>query len=364
MTAPVDPSVAGHEEHEEHDEGGHGLEITRRKVLAFAAFFLLAIVGLYLLIPQITGMDETWSKLQDGRPEWLFAAFVLSVVSYGGYVMTFQGVFTRAGARLDLRESYQITMAALAASRVFAAGGAGGIALQAWALRRAGLGKRTVADQSVAFLAITYVVYIVALLIGAVGLRAGLFPGPAPFGMTVAPAVFCVVAIAIAATISLVPGDLERRLQGWACRQGRVARIAQRLATIPAALSTGLHEAMHHARSRDPALLGALVYWAAQIGVLWAGFHAFGAAPPLAVLVTGFFVGMIGNLLPTPGGVGGVDAGMVGAFLAFGLAFDLVLVAVLTYRAFTFWLPTIPGIIAYVQLRKTVERWKVRPALA
>ena len=32
--------------------------------------------------------------------------------------------------------------------------------------------------------------------------------------------------------------------------------------------------------------------------------------------------------------------------------------AVLTYRAFAFWLPTIPGAIAYFQLRKTVQRWK------
>jgi uncharacterized protein (TIRG00374 family) len=119
---------------------------------------------------------------------------------------------------------------------------------------------------------------------------------------------------------------------------------------------------MHHLRSRDPALLGAVLFWAFQIGVLWAAFHAFGDAPPWAVLIQGFFVGMLGNLLPMPGGVGGVEGGMIGAFVAFGVDGGLAVVAVLVYRAFTFWLPMIPGVVAYLQLRHTVEGWKERPA--
>jgi uncharacterized membrane protein YbhN (UPF0104 family) len=49
---------------------------------------------------------------------------------------------------------------------------------------------------------------------------------------------------------------------------------------------------------------------------------------------------------------------MIGAFAAFGVDFGLAAVAVLAFRGFTFWLPTIPGVIAYLQLRKTVERWR------
>ena len=64
-----------------------------------------------------------------------------------------------------------------------------------------------------------------------------------------------------------------------------------------------------------------------------------------------YFVGMLGNLLPLPGGVGGVDGGMIGALIAFGVDGGLAVVAVLTYRAFAFWLPTIPGAIAFFQLR-------------
>ena len=73
---------------------------------------------------------------------------------------------------------------------------------------------------------------------------------------------------------------------------------------------------------------------------------------------------MLGNLLPLPGGIGGVDGGMIGAFAAFNVDTGLAVVAVLAYRAFTFWLPTIPGVIAYLQLRKTVERWRSAAARA
>jgi uncharacterized protein (TIRG00374 family) len=101
-----------------------------------------------------------------------------------------------------------------------------------------------------------------------------------------------------------------------------------------------------------------VLFWAFQIAVLWAAFHAFGNAPPLAVLTQAFFVGMLGNLLPMPGGVGGVEGGMIGAFAAFGVDSGLAVVAVLVYRAFTFWLPLLPGVVAYFGLRRTVDAWK------
>jgi uncharacterized protein (TIRG00374 family) len=127
---------------------------------------------------------------------------------------------------------------------------------------------------------------------------------------------------------------------------------------VPATASAGMRDALRHIAQRDPALLGALLFWGFQVAVLWASFQAFGDAPHLAVLVMAFFVGMLGNLLPLPGGIGGVDGGMIGALAAFGVDFELAVVAVLVYRGFTFWLPTVPGVIAYLQLRRTVERWR------
>ena len=130
----------------------------------------------------------------------------------------------------------------------------------------------------------------------------------------------------------------------------------------PALAASGVRTAMDLIRERRPGVLGAVVWWTFDILVLWAMFHAFGTPPPLSVIWMCYFVGTLANLLPLPGGLGGVEGGMIGAFAAFGVSFDLAVLAVLSYRAISFWLPTIPGGIAYFQLRKTVAQWKIEQA--
>ena len=160
-----------------------------RNVLVLGGFLVASIAALYYLLPQLAGLNDTWHRIEDGSPYWMFLSLVFAVGMFGGYVMMFRGVFVRAGrARIGWRESYQITMAGLAASRMFAAGGAGGLVLTAWALRRAGMAKRLVADKTLSFLILTYFPYVAALIVCGLGLRIGLFPGEAPFGLTVVPA--------------------------------------------------------------------------------------------------------------------------------------------------------------------------------
>ena len=332
--------------------------VTRRGVVLGVFFVVSAVAFLYFVLPQLADLEDTGRRVGEGDRIWLGAALVFSLLSFAGYVMMFQGVFVRAGSRIDWRASYQITMAGLAATRLLAAGGAGGIALTAWALRRAGMDRRTVADKTLAFLILTYAVYMAALVVCGFGLYLNVLPGPGPFAITVIPAIFGLSVIGLGLALSRVPPDLQRRLEGFANRGGRWARVAQRLANAPAAFSAGMREALSHVRERDPALLGALAYWGFNIAVLWASFHAFGDPPPWPVIVMGYFVGFIGNLLPLPGGIGGVDGGMIGAFAAFGVPLALAVPAVLAYRVFAFWLPTIPGAIAYFQLRRTVSRWR------
>jgi uncharacterized membrane protein YbhN (UPF0104 family) len=356
-TAPV--QSVNTEEEDDDEPAPPRLQFTARNLLILGGFLLASIAALYYLLPQLAGLDDTWHRIEDGSPYWTFLALLFTVGMFGGYVMQFRGVFVRAGdaMRIGWRASYQITMAGLAASRIFAAGGAGGLVLTAWALRRSGMRKRLVADTTLSFLILTYFPYVAALIVCGFGLRYGLFPGDDPFGLTVVPATLALIALAIGLLFALVPTDLQRRLGGWARHGGRLARIAQHAANAPASASAGMRDAIAHVRDRDPALLGAILFWAFQILVLWAAFKAFGDAPPGAVLVQAFFVGMLGNLLPMPGGVGGVEGGMIASFVAFGVDGGLAVVAVLVFRAFTFWLPLIPGVIAYFQLRKTVEQW-------
>jgi uncharacterized protein (TIRG00374 family) len=129
-------------------------------------------------------------------------------------------------------------------------------------------------------------------------------------------------------------------------------------------VAAGVRGALGLARSGEPGLLGAFAWWGFDIAVLWASFHAFGAAPSVAVIVMGYFVGTLANTLPLPGGVGGVDGGMIGAFLAFGVDPATAVLAVLSYRAIAFWLPTLPGLVAYFQLRRTMGEWKAEDEAA
>jgi uncharacterized protein (TIRG00374 family) len=355
--APVDaPNPSAGDE----DEDDHGLEFSTRNIVTVATFLLVAIAALYFLLPKLAGLRDTWHRIENGSPYWMIAAFVFAIGMFGGYVAMFRGVFLRAegGERIDWRAAYQITMAGLAASRIFAAGGAGGLVLQAWALRRAGMPRRRVADTTLSFLILTYFPYVVALIVCGVGLRLGIFSGPDYFTLTVVPAVLATIALLLGLAVALVPTDLQRRLDRLNRHGGRFGKLAAKLANAPAAASAGMRDAIAHVRSGDPALLGAIAFWGFQILVLWASFRAFGDAPPAAVLVQAFFLGMLGNLLPLPGGVGGVEGGMIGAFAAFDVDSGLAVVAVLVFRAFTFWLPLIPGVIAYFQLRRTVERWR------
>jgi uncharacterized protein (TIRG00374 family) len=310
----------------------------------------LAIAALYGLLPAIAGLEETWSRLAQGDPWWLSAALGFELLSYLSYVVLFRTVFAAGQPEIGWTESYRITMAGVAATRLLAMAGAGGIVLTVWALRKLGMPGREVVARMATFLALLYAVFMAALVVGGLGLRSGVLPGQAPFGLTVVPAIFGGLVIVAALLIRFLSRDLDHALGRLATAEGRTARWARALATAPAAIASGVSGSLALLRSRRPGALGALGWWAFDIAVLWACLRAFGGDPAVATVVMAYFVGMLANLLPVPGGIGTVDGGMIAALVGFGVSAGLAIVAVLSYRAFAFWLPTIPGLIAYLQL--------------
>ncbi len=343
--------TAGHEEMPR-------VVFTRKRLLISVLFVVSTVAFLYLVLPKVIGLQDTWNRIQRGNAWWLGLGVVLEICSFFGYVALFRAVFVRGESRINWLESYEITMAGLAATRLFASAGAGGIALTAWALRRSGMDARVAACRLIAFLALLYAVYMGTLVVDGLGLYTGLFPGKAPFAITVLPAILGAVVIVVFLAVSLLPDDFDRLVARGTKGSGRLSRIARKVAAAPATAAMGVRTALALVRSRNPLLLGAIAWWGFDIAVLWACFHAFGASPPKAVIVMAYFVGMVGNTLPLPGGIGGVDGGMIGAFSAFGIDVEISIVAVLAYRAIAFWLPTLPGAVAYLQLRRTVSRWR------
>lgn len=365
---PVEPEPDPTEREREIEERGLALLQDKRRLAGVALAFVLVVVAIYVLFPKVVGLEGTLAKFGDAAWYWIVVAVGAAVASFAAYVALFRGILGGLSddvvhRRLGFRASYQITLAGLAASRIFSAAGAGGIALTYWALTKAGLRRRIAACRMVAFLVLMYSVYLVALVLFGVLLRTGVLPGDNPFGGTVVPAAIAGSVIGVFLLVALIPGDVERRLRRMASGRHRrhVAHLAARLATGPATVATGVRTAIGYVRHPKQGALavgGAVGFWGANIATLWASFEAFGGDVAFAVLVQGFFVGMAANLIPSPaGGVGSVDAGMIAAFLLFGVPSGVVFPGVLVYRVLAFWMPIPPGVVAYFQLRRTIADW-------
>ena len=326
------------------DQADRSLPIGRvstRQVLVLVGASAAMVAGLVVVAPALADLPDVWAKIAHGHMGWLLFALVLEALSFVGHAILFRAVSVEGGGtRIGFRASTEITLAGHAATKLFSSAGAGGIALTAWALKKSGMDGRDVAARMTTFMVLLYAVYMGALVLGGLGLYTGALPGGGSFAITVVPAIFGAVVIAIVASAQLVkPGT--SRVQRWLAPVGDGVRDARRL------IARG-----------NLGLLGAFMWWAFDIAALWACFEAFDASPAVGVLVLGYFIGMLANTLPLPGGVGGVDGGMIGAFIAFGVDPSAVIVAVLAYRFFSFWLPIAPGAVAFATLRRTVAGWE------
>ncbi len=162
------------------------------------------------------------------------------------------------------------------------------------------------------------------------------------------------------------PRAVERYVERRSRGEGREGRLAKRLVSVPTAFAAGIR----HSRSlfrpgaHGPKIMvAAVLYWLFNIAILAACFEAFGVHANLPGLVQAFFIGSAANLLPLlPGGVGSVEAGLIGALLAFEQPGAQVVVAVLAYRLVGYWLPTILQAVAYFQLNRTLSEWKEQQA--
>ena len=341
-------------------EGEPSFFANPKRLVQTAIAVILLFVAIYVLVPRLFDLQDAIDKIGEGDPVWIGIGVAFCVAMFAAYTALFRGVVGERVIHLEWGESYEITMAGLAATRLFSAGGAGGILLTYWALRKAGMERRQSVCRMVAFLVVLYSVYLVALVVFGVLLRAHVLSGEAPLSGTLIPAALAALVIVICLLLTLIPDDIERRIDRHT--SGRFGKIARRLATAPATFAQGTRTAIafvRHPSAGAMAIGGAVGFWGANIAILWASFHAFDVSVPLGVVIQGFFLGMVANLFPfAPGGVGAVDAGMIGAFVLFGLPSAEVFAAVLAYRVIAFWLPIPPGIIAFFQLRKTVNRWE------
>jgi len=310
--------------------------LARRAALPIAAA-AVAVAVLALGDGPLHAFSDALRRAVEADPRWVLAAVGFEALSFSGYIALLWLVGERATPRLDLRASAQVTLAGAAVTRLLPTGGAGGVALTLWAFRRTGMEPRQATRTLLTFLVLLYAVFLLAIAVAGGLLAVGL--GGAGHHVTLAAiaAAGAVAAMGLALLAAAVPARGE----------GRLARSA-------GPLGHGVRDALAFLRQADGRLLGAPVWWAFDAAVLYGMLNAFGTPPALAVVVLGYFVGMVANTIPVPGAVSG---GMVGVLLAFGVEADLALASVLSYRALAIWLPAPVGLFALGGLRRTVARW-------
>jgi uncharacterized membrane protein YbhN (UPF0104 family) len=268
----------------------------------------------------------------------------LEVASLLSYVVAFRRVFC---TRMSWSASYKIAMAELGADALLPVGGAGGLALGAWALRRGGMPADQIARRTVAFFLLTSAANVGLVFVLGVALSLGLRPRNVSLVVPLVPTAAAAAAVGLTLALGRVSARLSRRGES-----GRLHRIVP----VLRATAAGVEDALATLRSGDVRLLaGVLGYVAFDILVLWAAFRALGPAPPIAVVAMAYLIGQLGNLVPLPGGVGGVEGGLIGALVLFGVQALPATAAVLIYRALQLWIPAAIGSLAFVQLTRLLR---------
>lgn len=307
-----------------------------RRVAIGIAVIVALFVAFRLLAPHVGFLEDTWQKVRQGDPVWVIVAVVLEVFSFVGYVWVFNATARRSGLRLPRFTSWRIVLAGVAATRLLATAGAGGIASTTFALRRHGLDARHAGSTVAAQIAIVYVWFIV--LIAVTGAVLFVF-GRGHAAITIVPAGIATLILVVA---FLGRPGLRKLADASGHREGKIARA---LAAVPAMLDEGIHTVSKLVRERDLAIVGGALWWVADAGVLWAACHAFGASPNMLDILMAYLLGQVANLLPIPGGLG-VEAGLLGMLIAFGVPGGVAVLASLLQRLISTWLPAVPGALA------------------
>jgi len=320
----------------------------RRRVLQL----VLVAVVVAAAVAALPGLGGVRRHFEHAQPTWLSLAAAAELASAVSYVVLLRAVFC---PRMRWRPAYHLGMSELAADSVLPAGGAGGLALGAWALRRGGVSTEHIAHRTVVFFLVTSAANFAAVIVAGLGLALGLLPGRASLALTVGPALVAVASIILVVLVlpRVLDGVAPRRAPASAA-EGKRARFGRFLIRTSGTVADGVRGTVFLLASGRPlVIVGSLGYMAFDIAALAACFRATGSAlPPLAILVLAYAIGHLGALVPIPGGVGATGGGLIGAFVLYGLALGPVTAAVLLYRLVQVGLPALLGLPAFVLLQR------------
>jgi undecaprenyl-diphosphatase len=290
-------------------------------------------LALYLLLPKVAHSGRAVAAMRGGHWSWLA---LTAAAALGTYVMAAIALIAAAQPPLHLGCTLVVQLAAAFTNRLSPAG-LGGMATNIRYVERSGA-QRSSAVATVALISLAgFIVHLGAItavvpLLGAAGPAL-----PTPDTPDHASLLIIIVALALVVSAALA---WKRRLWAKAMTPGRAAG-ARLLAIL-------------HAPKRAVALfLGCAGVTVCYIVALAACLHAFGATLPL-VRVCAVYLGAsaVASVAPTPGGLGPLEAALVAGLSSAGAPAGPAVAAVIAYRLITYWLPVVPGALAFLALRK------------
>jgi uncharacterized membrane protein YbhN (UPF0104 family) len=277
------------------------------------------------------------------NPVWVAAAVVLEVASCVGYVVIFRLFF----AQVPAGPARELAWTEEASGALLPTGGVGALAIGGWLLRQSGMSTRQIIERSSGLFFLTSAANVAALVGGGMMLATGAMGGTDTLPLAGIPILLGVIStavtLALPALIGRTPG---RRWPTW-------------LVDLAAGID-GARHALIHSNWR---LLGAIAYLGCDIAALGAAFAATRHAIPIDVLVLGYIIGYIANMLPVPGGFGVLEAGLAGTLILYGAPATQAAAAVIVYHAIAFWVPSLGGVAGFIRLRRRPIR-SMRPPAA
>jgi uncharacterized membrane protein YbhN (UPF0104 family) len=320
-------------------EAGLDVRAIAKRGALFAVIAVAAAVG----IGALPGVGEVRERLASADPRWLVAAAACAVGSMLGFVRALWAAFDRI---VPWRRALVLGLAEQGANVLLPAGGAGGPAFGTFVMRRVGVPGVLAAQRHAALFLATSAVSFFALLLAGTLVAVGLLPGDVPLVASALPAAGAAVLIVLALVYARLPPPPAAAPPGG----GRVRVALWRLRRF---LHDSVHTTVWLLQHGDRLLIaGAISYYAFDVASLGCTFQAFGGgAPPVGVFVLAYTLGHAGAWLPTPGGVGGTEGGLIGMFAAYGTPLAPAAAAVLAYRVFQLGLPAIFGAISLLRIR-------------
>lgn len=322
--------------------------ISRTRVLLLLGLAVILGAGVYALIGRLASSENLGAAIASAGWPWLSLCLVGFLLSYVGYVVSYRdtaGAF--GGPLLPYSVVARVVMTGFGAFTVGTT--AGGLAVDFWAMHRAGLGNADAAQRVLALNTLQWCSLAGATSVAALAVLVGLGHS-APIELTLLWVIVVPLCVLAAAWVS-APSRRDRL--------SRVSGVGKVRAAFGAAIGgVVLVRRLLLQPTRYPlALLGYPIYWLGDGLCLFAGLTAFGPAPNIADLLVAYTTGYIAVALPLPaGGAGGVDAAMVFSLTLIGIDLEQALLGVAVYRAFTFWLPILPALAVIPSLPRLAKR--------